>query len=281
MAAPGAFVPKQAMTFDAKLFEIIGADETAKIAEHELTLIPPLPAEAVVHDSACGLGAVTQALVASKLADTVKIEATDVAQSMVGIYNTIAAGNKWPAQAKEMDVQKLTFADGTFSHSFLSFGLPILSDPVAAAKELHRTTKAGGTAITAFWLQIPQGECAGDTRRAVWGSDASLAVEPNPKHKDRDYIKSLLIEGGFAAGDIELHEKAVKLPVKDLDEFAGAIWTAIGQPPGGWTQNDEDKWDEAVAKYKELLPGKSGFSKDADGNITLEAIAQIAVAKKA
>ncbi|KAK8028382.1 hypothetical protein PG991_005438 [Apiospora marii] len=139
-----------------------------------------------------------------------------------------------------------------FTHVFLSFGLPILDDPVRAAKEMYRTLRPGGTAVTAFWLQIPQGECAGETRRAVYGADARLAVEPKPQHKDRDYIRGLLVEGGFRFEDVQLHEKSAFLSVQSLDESALAIWSAIGVPPGGWTQNDEDTWDAAVAKYKEL-----------------------------
>lgn len=275
------FVPKQAIAFDSKLFEIIGADETLTIANHEMELLPPFHEDSIIHDAACGLGPVTQSILATAPPEGIKIHATDVQPPMVGIYNQNASGRGWPSRAEIMDAQKTTFPDHTFSHVFLSFGLPILEDPVAAAREMYRTLKPGGTAVTAFWLQIPQGECAGETRRAVWGPQAKLAVEPKPQHKDRDYIRSLLVEGGFAHDDVELHEKSAFLPVRDLDEFAVAIWTAIGKPEGGWTREDEERWDEAVAKYKELLQKKSGFSVDNDGNITLEAIAQIAIVRKA
>jgi len=280
MAAPSGFVPKKAMPFDAKLFEIIGADETLGIAEHEMTLLPPFAPDSVIHDAACGLGPVTQSIIATSPPDTVKIEATDLAPPMVGIYNNIATARKWPSKAVIMDAQKLTFPDSTFSHVFLSFGLPILENPVATAKEIYRTLKPGGTAVTAFWLQIPQGECAQDTRRAIWDPDAKLALEPKPQHKDRDYIRSLLVEGGFTFEDVQLYEKSAFLHFKDLDEFATAIWSAIGQPLGGWSAEDEEKWDVAVSKYKELLAKKPGFSVDADGKITLEAIAQIAIVQK-
>jgi SAM-dependent methyltransferase len=186
----------------------------------------------------------------------VKIEATDLAPPMVGIYNNIATARKWPSKAVIMDAQKLTVPGYTFSHVFLSFGLPILENPAAAAKEIYRTLKPGGTAVTAFWLQIPQGECAQETRRAIWGLDAKLALEPKPQHKDRDYIRSLLVEGGFKFEDVQLYEKSAFLHVKDLDEFATAIWSAIGQPVGGWSAEDEEKWDIAVLKYKELLAKK-------------------------
>ncbi len=184
-------------------------------------------------------------------------------------------------KAEVMDTQSLTFPDATFSHTFLSFGLPIIDDPVAAAKEMYRTLAPGGTAVTAFWLQIPQGECAHETRKAIWGPDAHIAVEPKPQHKDWDFIRSLLVQGGFEFTGVQIYEKSAFLPVKDLDEFARAIWTAIGQPPGGWTKEDEEKWDEAVSTYKTLLQKKPGYHVDKGGNVTLEAIAQICIVKKA
>ncbi len=49
MASPSSFVPKKAMPFDAKLFEIIGADETLSIAEYEMTLLPPFPPDSIIH----------------------------------------------------------------------------------------------------------------------------------------------------------------------------------------------------------------------------------------
>ncbi|OTA96851.1 hypothetical protein M434DRAFT_392535 [Hypoxylon sp. CO27-5] len=71
-----------------------------------------------------------------------------------------------------MDEQKLEFLDATFSHVFLSFGSPLIDDLVAAAKEMYRTLKPGGTAVTALWLNNPQGECAQDTHQAIWGPNA-------------------------------------------------------------------------------------------------------------
>lgn len=280
MAAPSGSIPKQAMPFDDKLFQIIGADETLTIAQYEMSILPAFPPGSVIHDNACGLGPVTQSILATSPPDSIKVHATDAAPPMVQIYNGIAAAKQWPSKAALMDAQKLEFPDSTFTHSFLSFGLPIIDDPVAAAKEMYRTLKPGGTAVTAFWLSIPQGTSAQETRRAVWGPDGRIAVEPKMETNDREYIRNRLVDGGFKYEDVKLYEKSAFLPVKDLDEFATAIWSAIGQPAGGWTKEDEERWDEAVAKYKEILMKKDGFYVDGDGKITLVAIAHIAIVKK-
>lgn len=137
----------------------------------------------------------TQRMLATEPSNTIKIYATDIAPPMVGIYNNVASAGNWASRAIVMDAQKLSFPDSTFSHVFLSFGLPIIEDPIASAREMCRTLKPGGIAITAFWLQILQGECAVNTRHAVWDSDARLAVQPKSGHKDRDLNRGLIQRG--------------------------------------------------------------------------------------
>ena len=138
MAAPSAFVPKQAMSNDDKLFGIIGGDETKHVAQYEMTLIPPISSAATVHDIACGLGPVTESILATG-ARPKEIVATDLVPPMVSIYNNLAEVHSWPSRASVMDCQKLDFPDGHFTHNFLSFGLPIIADPAKAASELYRT----------------------------------------------------------------------------------------------------------------------------------------------
>ncbi|KAH8756363.1 S-adenosyl-L-methionine-dependent methyltransferase [Diaporthe sp. PMI_573] len=275
-------IPKKAMPFDAKLFDIVGADETVAIARHEMTLLPPFPPDAVIHDAACGLGAVTESILTTTPPPppTIKIHATDVAPPMAAIYNQSAEAKGWPCRAEIMDAQKLAFPDATFTHTFLSFGLPIIGDPVAAASEMYRTLKPGGTAVTAFWLHAAQGECAMKVCRAIRGPDARLAIEPHPQHSDKTYIKSLLVKGGFRADDCQLYEHSAYLHVSDLRELATAIWSAIGRPKSGWTKEDDEKWDEAIAKYEELLPKEPGYQVDGDGNVTLTGTAQIVIVRK-
>jgi SAM-dependent methyltransferase len=276
-----AFTPQQAMPRDDRLFAIVGADETLRIAKHEVSLLPSFTEGTVIHDAACGLGPVTESILQISPPKSTVIHATDFAPPMVAIYNMFAQKKGWNTEAKVMDCQKLGFPDAMFTHTFLSLGLPIMANPVAAAKEMYRTLQPGGTAVTAFWLRVPQGESAVETRRRIWGPNASLNIEPHPRHKDPTFNSELLAEAGFQASDIQLYEKSAVLPVKDLDEFACAIWSAIGEPPGGWTQEDEDRWDEAITEYKKVLSNKEGFHVDRDGNISLEAIAQIAIVRKA
>jgi SAM-dependent methyltransferase len=282
--AMAPFIPKQAMPRDDKLFAIIGADSTLTVAHHELDIIKghteyTMDDGAVIHDAACGLGPVTEATLEAYPDKSITVHATDIAPPMADIYNMFAEQKGWPSRAVIMNCEDLQFPNETFTHTFLSFGLPIIADPIAASKEMYRTLKPGGTAVTAFWLSIPHGESAGETRRKVWGKDAMLQVEPHERHKDPTYNPELLNAGGFK-GEVFTKNVPVTLAVDDIDQFATAIWSAIGEPKGGWTQEDEDRWDEAVTAYKEVLSQKPGYKVDENGKISLESLAQIAIAKK-
>lgn len=288
MSATTDSIPKKAMPFDGDLFKIIGASSTLTIAQHEMTLLgspsadspSPFPSDSVIHDAACGLGPVTESILATAPPSTIKIHATDVAPPMANIFNQSAEAKNWHCRAEIMDAQKLNFPDATFSHVFLSFGLPIIEDPVAAASEMYRTLKPGGTAITAFWLHNPQGECAIKVDRAIRGPESRLTIEPHAQHGDRGYIRSLLVKGGFKSEDCQLYEHSAYLHVRDVRELATAIWTAIGRPRSGWTKEDDERWDEAIAKYEELLPKEPGYQVDGDGNVTLTGTAQIVIVRK-
>lgn len=60
------------------------------------------------------------------------------------------------------------------------------------------------------------------------------------------------------------------------------IWSSMGQPACGWTKEDDDKWDEALAEYKGLLSNEPGYYQvNAHGNSILKATAQIAIVRKA
>lgn len=89
-----------------------------------------------------------------------------------------------------------------------------------------------------------------------------------------------MVRGGFKSENVQLHEESVLLPVRDLDEFASATWSSICQPKDGWTEEDDEEWNEALAKYKELLPHEPGYQTDDEGRINLKATAQIVIVKK-
>lgn len=66
------------------------------------------------------------------------------------------------------------------------------------------------------------------------------------------------MQGGFNPEKVQPYEKSALFPVRDLNQFASAIWSSISQPEGGWMEEDDERWDEALAKYKEMLTKELG-----------------------
>lgn len=54
----------------------------------------------------------------------------------------------------------------------------------------------------------------------------------------------------------------------------------MGTLPTGWSQNDEDKWDEAIADIVEQLESGDGIHKNDKSETVLRMVACIAIAKK-
>lgn len=94
-----------------------------------------------------------------------------------------------------------------------------------------------------------------------------------------DLRKTLEI-GGFQPGNITFSTKNCFLKIPDLKRWAQLAWSYLGKLPTGWVQNDEDKWDEAIADIVEELKSGDGISQNEKGETVLKMIACVAIAKK-
>ncbi len=95
--------------------------------------------------------------------------------------------------------------------------------------------------------------------------------------QERDLRKALEV-GGFK--DIKCYEKDCYLKIPDLKRWAQLAWSYLGSLPTGWSQNDELRWDEAIADIVEQLESGEGISKNDKGETVLRMVACIAIAKK-
>ena len=75
--------------------EIVG-DSTSRVAEHFLSLNPPIPPKSVVHDNGCGGGEVT---VDMNPATNIDIHATDIDPIMVTKRRKLVSLHGWPVEA--------------------------------------------------------------------------------------------------------------------------------------------------------------------------------------
>lgn len=192
----------------------------------------------------------------------------------------LAEKNKWPVSTAVMSAQELTFPENHFTHSITSFAFHCLGDQEKAAKAIYRTLKPGGLAVASVWIYMPHVEALQHAHWRTRGKEGPMPTLLPLEHYEEADLRNALASGGFKPGNISCSEKVCYLRVPDLKRWAQLAWSYLGALPSGWSQNDEDKWDEALADIVEQLESGDGISKNEKGETVLKMVAVIAVAKK-
>jgi len=130
-----------------------------------------------VLDLGCGTGSLTAALLAAR--PTVDVFGLDPSPAFVD-----AARDRFPgahARFETGDAQHLPFADATFDRALSMLVLNFVPDPEAAASEMRRATRPGGTVAACVW------DYGGEMRMLRFFWDAAAAVEPAAaaRHEER------------------------------------------------------------------------------------------------
>lgn len=228
---------------------------------------------------ACGSGAVTSTILEQNPTN-ITIDATDVNEQFVAGCAALAEQKKWPVTTAVMSAQELTFPNDKFTHSFTSFAFHCLGDHDTAAKKIYRTLKPGGTAIASIWIYMPHVDALQHAHWRTRGKEGPMpALLPLEGFQEKD-LRKALETGGSAPVNITCSEKDCFLKITDLKRWAQLAWSYLGTLPTGWTQRDEDKWDEAVSDIVERLESGDGISKNEKGETVLRMVACVAIAKK-
>ncbi|KAM0811465.1 putative S-adenosyl-L-methionine-dependent methyltransferase [Seiridium cardinale] len=273
------FQPKQITQYQAEHLEELQGDVSESAVRYTLDLIPPFVAGDVIHDNACGVGVVTESIM-EKNPPSIRIHATDINSEFVKGTGALAEKNGWPVETAAMSAQELTFPDSKFTHSFTNFTFHCLGDHDTAAKQIYRTLKPGGAAVTSIWVYMPHTETLQHAHWRPRGTDGPMPILlPLEGFKEDDLRKTLRV-GGFKDENITLSEKTCYLKIPDLKRWAQLAWSYLGSVPTGWSQNDEDKWDEAIEDIVDQLQSGDGISTNEKGETVLKMVAVIAVAKK-
>ncbi|KAH8711543.1 Ubiquinone/menaquinone biosynthesis C-methyltransferase UbiE [Beauveria bassiana] len=168
--------PAGAQLFDniAQSYEHSTGGSTRAIARQILELeslrnLFDAPHDAVVLDNACGTGIVAEEIInrcrrqssggVGGVGGVVpEIRAADPVEKMVAAcaakFSSLGVTDR--CSAAVMPGERLTFADGTFSHSITNMGLMFYTDAAVGARELHRTLRPGGVAVVTTWAQLGQ-----------------------------------------------------------------------------------------------------------------------------
>ncbi|KAI9713122.1 MAG: hypothetical protein M1820_001107 [Bogoriella megaspora] len=278
MAQP--FIPKQVTTYQAEHLAELQGDVSETVIEYFLTKVPTFQSGDVIHDNACGAGAVLETIMASNPPKDIHIDATDVNENFVQACSAKAKEKHWPVKTQVMPSQALTFPDNYFTHSFTNFAFHCLGDHEAAAHHVYRTLRSGGTAVATVWIDMPHVDAMHHAHYLTRGRSGPMpTLMPEENYKQSD-LEASLVAGGFDKTNISFSEKNAYLKIPDLARWSQLGWSYLGYLPEGWSKADEDNWEKAVKDIEDQLKSGRGISKNEKGETVLKMVACVAVARK-
>lgn len=315
MATPvgqNAFVPKQAITKDVDLYAEITANSTRDVARAILDFLPPIPANAKIHDNGCGSGEVTSAILerlttAQDAATAVRgpgvsIEATDIDDSYLDRLraNLHDAHDEQPAEVtvSHMPAEQLAFAADHFDLSIANFVVFLTPEEgLPALRHMHRTLKTGGTAVVTAWARLPHvdpvraahlatragsaGDVGPDTETHHPGPPPPPLREIPPQWWSGPYLRDAVVRAGFDEGRVALRSVTVSITARDERHLARVLWSYLGPPVTGWLPSDEARWDEAMDVIVHSFGQMEGFQRlEGEGGLRIELTANVVLATK-
>ncbi|KAF9736702.1 hypothetical protein PMIN06_002735 [Paraphaeosphaeria minitans] len=275
-------LPKQAealMSGRAKVttYESTGGKTTTKFAQHNLSLIPAIPAGSVIHDNCTGSGTVSRLILQQQ--PDVKIYATDIDQPFLDVLSEDVARNSWPVETSNQRSEKTSFGDAFFDYDITNIGVIFWSGAGAdGVKEVYRTLKPGGTALINCWQSITWMLPIMLVHKQFRG-DVPFPAPP-VNWTDGQQLKSVILDAGFQAEKLKLESQEVQsvVPEGEFRDWVEKTWAYLAGI-GGWHEVDAEKWDEEIDQLAEVLKQQPGTTVEG-GNISMKASQWIAVVQK-
>jgi SAM-dependent methyltransferase len=216
-----------------------------EFAGYSIDAAPKLTSDSVVHDNACGTGAVSAAIIArfKESGEALpKIVATDMNPAMIA-----EAKKKHPElDAKVMDATSLDLPAGTFSHSFTNFLLnPIFpsSTNLAFTSGVRKTLAPGGTAVFAVWYYLEWLVILRDAANAV-RPDGEKFVPTN--EYPQETIRATLTEAGFSTDGISFTSRegvcGPFTPGPSREQMYTASSMIGGIVTATWSEDEKKLW---------------------------------------
>ena len=228
------------------------------VASHLPPLLKSLPAEGgTVLDNACGTGAATEELF--EVFPKAQVSAVDVVPAMVESFRSIVAANPvLAAQVKDLrveDGQNLSYADNSFDANITNFGIFFFPDPVAGAKQIHRTLKPGGTAAVTLWKTFGFKPILWEVQDRVRPANPLSELPLMEPWCDPKLLEKTLKEGGF--GNVEFSVVKEGMWGKDKEDFKLVCLENFGALVSrNWTDEEKAKLAPVTSQVVDEMQDK-------------------------
>ena len=168
----------------------------------------PLAAGARVLDVAAGSGTASVVLAERAAAlPNVRVVASDISPGMLAELRRMAEARGVAAaiETVEEDAMALGAADASFDAAISVFGIPLVPQPPAAAAELARVLRPGGTAVIMWWERVPATELVLRLLEALDGdpADAAAVQARFATYDSGDKVRALLEGAGLAVTRVD------------------------------------------------------------------------------
>ncbi len=236
---------------------------TREVAQHLLTLSPPLTSPCTIHDNACGTGIMTDEILKQKPSSSRPpeetyiqpsehtIHATDIAPPMISTLQSLCTSSpRWSnVHPAVMDAHSLTFPDETFHLSYTNLGILFCADPEKVAREIYRTVRPSGTAFLTTWSTIGYLPYLRAVEKIIRPDLSSFVLPIAETWFEDGYLEDVLVAGGFSRDNIEVTKKHVWFRAGSGEELVSVIeGTFGGMVMGRWEESEKKRFQGEMLK---------------------------------
>lgn len=262
------FVPKQLVPYGPDVLSELCNKATANIAAAFLPEVTKQHQESpkfsswVVHDNACGYGEVTRTLLELPPPKSVKeivLVGTDNNEAMIERFMKLKSHpgleNSYSLSGEVQGAEAQKFPDQHFTHSFTNFLInsgPHPDQNGAIVREIYRTLRPGGIAVLTNWAKVSFSAAVMATHERTRGKDAPPLIMGMAEELQKpEFTISLMESAGFDRSKMTILSKTTPACALWSDKaartrYVGLMWSILGATTSGWTQQDEERWDEAL-----------------------------------
>jgi ubiquinone/menaquinone biosynthesis C-methylase UbiE len=250
-----AIFSRHAAAYQSRLEEVMQRGE-ARGRQRVIQLVDATPGMRVL-DLACGPGNLSSRF-ASLVSPGGEVVGVDLAPGMVEIARAAAISN---ARFVVMDMEQLSFADGSFDAAACGHGLQFAGDLGQALREARRVLRAGGrlaASVPVSGIDISVWRVL-DVVVDRWLPPAPRAVDQEPTRQavgDPSAFRQAAIDAGFATATVEVVEEDVRWEsAEQLVSMFTSWWDCASRLDGLGDDKQQAFIDEATAALRREHPG--------------------------